>query len=59
MKFVLQVPEIQKILQSSVTSFFFNDRGAEVQTTVEGLLQVILHQLLFLYPDVIPPVLQL
>ncbi|MCJ1381269.1 hypothetical protein MMC17_004378 [Xylographa soralifera] len=65
MKFAIQNSETQKLLESSnqmswsVISFFFHDRGTEVQKTVESLLIEVLYQLLDLYPKIIPLVLHL
>ncbi|MCJ1395121.1 hypothetical protein MMC18_008002 [Xylographa bjoerkii] len=65
MKFATQNLETQKLLECSnqmswsVISFFFHDRGTEVQKTLESLLKEILYQIIKLYPNLIPLVLHL
>lgn len=60
MKFAFNDLRTQELLQISHESrwslipFFFHDRGSDVQKTVSGLLQEILHQLLNEYQELVP-----
>lgn len=60
MKFALNDQRTQELLQSSHESlwslipFFFHDRGSDVQKTVSGLLQALLHQLLDKHRELVP-----
>jgi hypothetical protein len=44
----------QTELDWMILGFFFHDRGSHVQKSIDGMLQGVLHQLLYQLPDLLP-----
>jgi hypothetical protein len=44
----------QTDLDWMILGFFFHDRGSHVQKSIDGMLQGVLHQLLYQLPDLLP-----
>lgn len=59
MKFAMQDSRTLKLLENATTTtwklvaFFFHDRGSEVQRSLDGMMQEILHSILQQYPSLL------